>query len=236
MTANPTHNGDTRVLTDTKLRRLKARDAVYRIADSNGLAIEVRATGAKFWRYRYRYAGKPTMLTLGEYPSIGLADARAARDKARSHLRGGANPLHVAQAERAAIAERTENTFGAIADELLEKRAREGLGLGSVKRERRLIDKDLAGIKNILIDGFAAPSLLTALRNIEARGTIEEKARMATKKAAPAKKSEVKVATAKPIKEALTNSGLIAHLAEVSEVSANDVRAVLSALEGAMSG
>lgn len=59
---------------------------------------------------------------------------------------------------------------------------------------------------------------------------------MATKKAAPAKKSEVKVATAKPIKEALTKSGLIAHLADVSEVSAKDVRAVLSALEGAMSG
>ena len=59
---------------------------------------------------------------------------------------------------------------------------------------------------------------------------------MATKKAAPAKKSEVKVATAKPIKEALTKSGLIAHLSDVSEVSAKDVRAVLSALEGAMSG
>ncbi len=59
---------------------------------------------------------------------------------------------------------------------------------------------------------------------------------MATKKAAPAKKTETKAATPKPIKEALTKSGLIAHLAEVSEVSAKDVRAVLAALEGAMSG
>ena len=59
---------------------------------------------------------------------------------------------------------------------------------------------------------------------------------MATKKAAPAKKTETKAATPKPIKEALTKSGLIAHLAEVSQVSAKDVRAVLAALEGAMSG
>ena len=59
---------------------------------------------------------------------------------------------------------------------------------------------------------------------------------MATKKAAPAQKSAAKSAGPKPIKEALTKSGLIAHIAEVSDVPAKDVRAVLSALEGAMHG
>ena len=58
---------------------------------------------------------------------------------------------------------------------------------------------------------------------------------MATKKAAPAKKIANKADAGKPIKEALTKSGLIAHIAEVSEVSTKDVRAVLAALEGAMS-
>ena len=59
---------------------------------------------------------------------------------------------------------------------------------------------------------------------------------MATKKAAPAKKSATKATAPKPIKEALTKSGLIAHIAEISEVAAKDVRAVLAALEGAISG
>ncbi|UTA55176.1 integrase arm-type DNA-binding domain-containing protein [Lysobacter soli] len=161
------------MLTDTKLRSLKPKPKIYRIADTNGLCIEVRPTGAKFWRYRYRYAGKATMAALGEYPLMGLADARAARDKARSLLKAGANPVYVAQAERAAMAERTGNTFGAIADELLAKRMREGLGAGSVKRERRLIEKDLAGIKNIPVAEVSAPALLAALRKLEARGTIE---------------------------------------------------------------
>ena len=61
------------------------------------------------------------------------------------------------------------------------------------------------------------------------------------KKAAP-KKAEKKVATKaaakpaapKPIKEALTKSGLVAHLAEAASVAAKDVRAVLAALEGAV--
>ncbi|WP_236585346.1 HU family DNA-binding protein [Dyella sp. EPa41] len=38
----------------------------------------------------------------------------------------------------------------------------------------------------------------------------------------------------KPIKEALSKSGLVAHIAEVSGVVAKDVRAVLATLEGAV--
>ena len=59
---------------------------------------------------------------------------------------------------------------------------------------------------------------------------------MAMKKAAPANTSATKATAPKPIKEALTKSGLIAHIAEVSEVATKDVRAVLAALEGAISG
>ena len=59
---------------------------------------------------------------------------------------------------------------------------------------------------------------------------------MATKKAAPVKKSPAKATSPKPIKEALGKSGLVAHLAEASQVAAKDVRAVLAALEGAIHG
>ena len=58
---------------------------------------------------------------------------------------------------------------------------------------------------------------------------------MATKKAAPAKKTATKTAAApKPIKETMTKTGLVAHLAEASAVAAKDVRAVMAALEGAI--
>ncbi|MGX9720799.1 HU family DNA-binding protein [Stenotrophomonas acidaminiphila] len=61
------------------------------------------------------------------------------------------------------------------------------------------------------------------------------------KKAAPKKaakkvatKAAAKPAAPKPIKEALTKSGLVAHLAEATSVAAKDVRSVLAALEGAV--
>ncbi len=94
------------MLTDTKLRSLKARESVYRIADAGGLCIEVRPTGAKLWRYRYRYTHKARMLSLGEYPAVSLLEARRKRDEARAVLAGGIDPTLNAKAKRLAVAER----------------------------------------------------------------------------------------------------------------------------------
>jgi len=79
-------------LNDTRLRNLKPKDKLYRIADSNGLAIEVAVSGSTIWRYRYRYNNKATMITLGHYPSMSLLDARQARDANRQLLNQGINP------------------------------------------------------------------------------------------------------------------------------------------------
>jgi nucleoid DNA-binding protein len=49
-------------------------------------------------------------------------------------------------------------------------------------------------------------------------------------------KSKKAAAAPKPIKDALSKSGLVAHLAETADVAAKDVRAILSALEGAVAG
>ncbi len=58
---------------------------------------------------------------------------------------------------------------------------------------------------------------------------------MAKKKVATKKKAAaVKPAAPKPIKEALSKSGLVAHIADATDVAAKDVRAVIAALEGAI--
>lgn len=55
-------------------------------------------------------------------------------------------------------------------------------------------------------------------------------------KSKPASKGATPSAGPKPIKEALSKSGLVAHIADASGVAAKDVRAVLNALEGAVHG
>ena len=161
------------MLTDTKLRTLKARTSPYRLADTNGLCIEVRPSGAKVWRYRYRYAGKASMITMAEYPTMGLAQARAERDRLRALLKGGSNPALAAKIERAAKVETAATTFGVIATEFVAKREKEGMSPGSLKRERRLIEKDLAAVSEMPITEVTAPLLLASLRKLEKRGVVE---------------------------------------------------------------
>lgn len=160
------------MLTDTKLRSLKPQNKVFRLADANGLCIEVRTTGAKIWRYRYRFGDKANMLTIGEYPLVSLAEARAERDRARALVKKGVDPSLVAKVERAAKQEEAGNTFGSLAEELMLQRAK-SLSSGSVVRERRMLERDLGGIAELPIRSITAPMLLKALRKIEARGAVE---------------------------------------------------------------
>ena len=80
------------MLTDTKIRNLKRKKKLYRIADSHGLALEINPNGSKLWRHRYRFNNRATMMSLGAYPLVSLFEARQARDKNRQMLHKGINP------------------------------------------------------------------------------------------------------------------------------------------------
>ena len=67
-----------------------------------------------------------------------------------------------------------------------------------------------------------------------AKSTKKAAPKKAAKKAAP--KAAAKPAAPKPSKEALSKSGLVAHIADATSVAAKDIRSVLAALEGAIHG
>lgn len=162
-------------LTDTTIRKAKPATKPYKLADGGGLYLEVAPTGGKWWRWKYRRpsTGKENRLSFGTYPEIGLADARARRDDARRLLANGIDPGEQRKAAKAAKTERSANSFATVADELLMQRAKK-LAAGSVVRERRMLEKDLAPyIGSLPIADVTAPVLLAALRKIEARGAVE---------------------------------------------------------------
>ena len=71
----------------------------------SGLYLVVQPSGAKSWALRYRYAGAPKKLTLGKWPIMGLADARAAASEAIEAVELGRDP---GAAKKRAKAERIE--------------------------------------------------------------------------------------------------------------------------------
>src|SRR5574337_468346 len=83
-------------LSDTKLRNLKPADKAYQEADEGGLFAEVMPGGAKVWRMRYRIGGrgaKQEKITLGDYPTYSLAEARAWRDDCKILAGRGLSPM-----------------------------------------------------------------------------------------------------------------------------------------------
>jgi len=83
-------------LSDTKLRSLKPADKAYQEADEGGLFVEIMPGGAKVWRMRYRIGGrgaKQEKITLGDYPTYSLAEARTWRDACKALTGRGLSPM-----------------------------------------------------------------------------------------------------------------------------------------------
>ena len=66
------------MLTDTKLKHLKAREKNYKIADRDGLYVLVTPAGSVTFRYDYRINNRRETLTIGRYgpEGINLVEAR----------------------------------------------------------------------------------------------------------------------------------------------------------------
>ncbi|WP_373486913.1 tyrosine-type recombinase/integrase [Blastomonas sp.] len=68
----------------------------------SGLYLVIQPSGVKSWALRYRYAGKPKKLTLGRWPVVGLADARAAASEAIEAVDHGNDPSAAKKRTKAA--------------------------------------------------------------------------------------------------------------------------------------
>jgi hypothetical protein len=55
-------------LTEVAIRKIKPQGKQYKLSDSGGLYLLVKPDGAKYWRLKYRHAGKEKLLALGVYP------------------------------------------------------------------------------------------------------------------------------------------------------------------------
>jgi len=56
-----------------QVRRAKPEAKAYTPGDGQGLSLLIEPNGSKSWRFRYRYAGKPKMISLGVYPGPATA-------------------------------------------------------------------------------------------------------------------------------------------------------------------
>lgn len=98
-----------------------ATDKPYKMSDGGGLYLEVDPAGGKYWRFKYRFAGKEKRISLGVYGDVSLAAAREERDACRKLLAKGIDPGVHRKAQKAARASGAANSFEVVAREWLKE-------------------------------------------------------------------------------------------------------------------
>jgi len=104
-------------LTDLQCRSAECPSGSARasFADGHGMYLEVLPSSARYWRLKYRFAGKEKRLALGVYPEVPLAHARQQRERVRALLASGIDPAAERKQAKEAAASEQSNTFEAVA-------------------------------------------------------------------------------------------------------------------------
>jgi integrase len=161
------------LLTDRKIVGAKPKAKEYMMSDGDRLYLRVRPSGARAWLFVYETHGKQHRMSLGEYPTITLAQARMLAQDARALLAAGQDPLQARDADRnaARIADEKArtNTVKALAAEWIASAlaARDDNGAGAL----RVLQKDVfPAIGDMPPDEVRREHIYAIIDKMKARG------------------------------------------------------------------
>jgi integrase len=115
---------------------MKSADKAYQKADDGGLFVDVQPGGTKTFRLRYRVGGrgaKQEKITLGDYPTYSLAEARTWRDDCKALAGRGLSPMALKRGDP--IPEDTAPAVKELAQAFISKWCLEAREKAKVKEE-----------------------------------------------------------------------------------------------------
>ncbi|EIM0648398.1 tyrosine-type recombinase/integrase [Salmonella enterica subsp. enterica serovar Infantis] len=165
----------TRPLTNTEVLRTKALEKDLTLHDGDGLFLIVKTSGKKLWRFRYqRPATKQrTMIGLGAFPALSLADARSLRADYLALLANGIDPQVQAEVveEQQQIA--LDSIFSTVATNWFQLKSK-SVTSDYANDIWRSLEKDVfPAIGETPVQQIKARTLVEALEPIKARGALE---------------------------------------------------------------
>lgn len=165
----------TRPLTNTEVLRAKALEKDLTLHDGDGLFLIVKTSGKKLWRFRYqRPATKQrTMMGLGAFPALSLADARGLRADYLALLANGIDPQVQAEVAEEEQQIALDSIFSTVAANWFQLKSK-SVTPDYAKDIWRSLEKDvLPAIGEIPVQQIKARTLVEALEPIKARGALE---------------------------------------------------------------
>ena len=157
--------------TDIQLKNAKTQASDYTITVDTGLSLLVKNTGSKLWRYRYSFAGKRCMISVGKYPQVSMKHARLKIHHYQEMLAQGINPSTHKQTEK--IIQSSEKSFQDVVLEWFTKHYKQ-----SNERHKQLVLRRMENhifplIGKLPVKSIQAPMLFNIIETIQQAGTIE---------------------------------------------------------------
>lgn len=157
------------MLTDLKVKSLKPKEKMYRVRDGDKLYIEIKPTGRKFWRVRYKLRGKENVYTIGEYPTVSLYEARNERNRIAEQLAKGLSPNIEKRADAIKAQSQYDNTFKAVAQTYFDRNFKAKSAHYANQWQTVMRDDVFPVIGDMPIATIKAPYLLEIIDRIEGR-------------------------------------------------------------------
>jgi integrase len=145
----------------------------YKLADEKGLYLLVKPSGARYWRLKYRFAGREKLLACGVFPETTLAEARAKRDDARKLLEKGTDPNAARQKAKLVAKLAGDTAFEAVAREWHAGMTKAWSEYHARDVLHRLEANAFRYLGKLPIAEITASQILAVLRTVEHRGAHE---------------------------------------------------------------
>jgi integrase len=166
------------LLTEVKIRKAKPKDKVYRLNDGNGLYFQIDPNGTKSWRFRYFFASKEKMISMGIYDDVSLGEARDKAAKARKQVENNIDPSAQKQEDRRVAIFSAENSFEVVAKEWHELNKSKWSEGTSKDIWERITNHLLPAIGHRPFADITSLELLEAIRKVENKGRTETSHRL----------------------------------------------------------
>lgn len=168
-------NGES-LLSDKTIANAVIKDKDYLLTDGKCLYLNIKAKGTKVWTIRYTVKGTRCKTTIGNYPTVSLANARKKRNEFLEKVADGINPI--AEKKEARKAKEIElkksvTTLKSVIDDYIEN-IKGGVSAGHLRNIAHRLEVNIVPfLGHLPIDEITHPQLLECIKKIESRGAIE---------------------------------------------------------------
>lgn len=158
-------DGGTPSITDPNTKETIPLRIPLAIADGDGLTFTLSNAGTASWILRYRYGGRARELTIGNYPDIGLAEAREKARAKRAEIDQGGDPA--ADKRKAAMVASQDWTVRQLVGDY-RKKVLIGLGGSTQKSYERNLKRIEVRLGSLLISSITSREIVWLIEDVGA--------------------------------------------------------------------